>query len=79
MLGQIIAAVIVGYGVWSMMRDLSRGESYVSARRNGQGAWIRKSEMPLLFFTVVSMKILMALLFAALFSGWFMIWIQWTI
>ncbi len=79
MLGQIMAAMIVGYGVWSMIHDLSRGETYVSARRRSQGTWILKSEMPLLFFTVVGIKTMMAFLFASIFSGWFMTWIQWTI
>lgn len=79
MLGWIVAGLIIALVCGTLGLDLVHGATYVSMANGNGGRWVRRDEMPLVYFCILAVKALVALLLAGLVTGWFQAAIEWTI
>lgn len=71
----LICALIAVLCVWTTWLDWQTGEIGLRKRRGHPRTMLRRVEYPLVFMTLLVVKVAAALLLILLVSGWFFTWV----
>gem|GEM_PF-6509180 len=71
----LICILIAGLCVWTTWLDWRAGEIGLRKRRGHPRTMLRRTEYPLVYFTLLAVKVAAAGLLILIVSGWFFTWL----